>query len=263
MSEAVDVETGELVEYRPQPSPIVRAAAGDVAEAFAEYQRIQKTLDAQLPDCILEIQGRQFRKKNYWRAIATAFNLTVEPIEERREQDGDDWGYVVTYRATAPNGRSTVGDGACMASEKRGPQGTLHNVRSHAHTRGFNRAVSNLVGFGEVSADEITQDAPRHSRGPAPARPTPQQERADGDPVSQDTIDKLCHAAKTAGGKTDAHPFRVIDGSLEALGIEGSPKGTKTWAAMVKHLKHTLSEDAAATVLRYIEDGANEQEIPF
>lgn len=262
MSETIDHETGELVEYKPEPAAIVRAAAGDVAEAFSEYQRIQRTLDAALPDCILEIQGKQFRKKNYWRAIATAFNLTVEPIEERREEALDDWGYVVTYRATAPNGRSAVGDGACMVSEKRGPQGTLHNVRSHAHTRGFNRAVSNLVGFGEVSADEITRDAAAN-RGPAPARPTPQQERADGEPVSQDTIDKLCHAAKEAGEKTDAHPFRVLDGSLEALGIEGSPKGTKTWAAMVKHLKHTLSEDAAATVLRYVEDGAKGEDLPF
>jgi hypothetical protein len=35
---------------------------------------------------------------------------------------------------------------------------TEHNVRSHAHTRAFNRAVSNLVGFGEVSAEEVEPD---------------------------------------------------------------------------------------------------------
>jgi hypothetical protein len=32
---------------------------------------------------------------------------------------------------------------------------SLHNIRSTAETRAFNRAVSNLVGGGEVSADEI------------------------------------------------------------------------------------------------------------
>jgi hypothetical protein len=37
-------------------------------------------------------------------------------------------------------------------------QATEHNVRSHAHTRAFNRAVSNLCGFGEVSAEEMTRE---------------------------------------------------------------------------------------------------------
>ena len=38
---------------------------------------------------------------------------------------------------------------------------TEHNVRSHAHTRAYARAVSNLVGFGEVSAEEVDRsDAP-------------------------------------------------------------------------------------------------------
>jgi hypothetical protein len=127
-----------------------------------------------------------------------AFNLTVEPVSERREVSGvfedgrDNFGYVVTYRAKAPNGRAIAGDGACFAVEKarrfkcphphpRGwknksehwpaetcpdfdpafqwrtlpAQATEHNIRSHAHTRAFNRAVSNLVGFGEVSAEEV------------------------------------------------------------------------------------------------------------
>ena len=48
------------------------------------------------------------------------------------------------------------GDGSCFSSEKRGRgQATVHNVRAHAHTRAFNRAVANLVGFGEVSAEEM------------------------------------------------------------------------------------------------------------
>lgn len=148
------------------PSAGIVRASGDVVEALKEYQRIQAQLDAAMPDCIQDIRGRKFRKKVYWRGIATAFNLDVAQVSESLERGEKDWGYVVSYRATAPNGRFADGDGACFASEKRGQgQATVHNVRSHAHTRAFNRAVSNLVGFGEVSAEEVEHDAPQGPQG--------------------------------------------------------------------------------------------------
>jgi hypothetical protein len=144
----------------------------------------------------MNLDGKPFRKKGYWRAIALAFHLEVELVEERREvsgrfQDGrDNFGWVVSYVAKNPSGRRQPGDGSCFAVEKGRrfkcphPQkegskrslhfphntcpdfdpdfqwralpgdATEHNVRSHAHTRAYNRAVSNLVGFGEVSAEE-------------------------------------------------------------------------------------------------------------
>lgn len=138
-----------------QTNGIVRAA-GDIAVAMSEYTKVKNMIDRALPDCIMDIRGKQFRKKNYWRAVATAFNLDVICIEKTKvELPTGDWGIEVLYRATAPNGRSIDGDGACMASEKSGNMATYHNVRAHAHTRGFNRAVSNCVGFGEVSYDEL------------------------------------------------------------------------------------------------------------
>lgn len=140
------------------PSTIVRAAVGDVTGAIVEYTRIQAALDASLPDCILKIQGKAFRKKNYWRAIATAFNLNLEIREEKLDETANGWGYLVVYRATAPNGRFSDGDGSCYASEKTDAMATVHNVRAHAHTRAMNRAISNLVGFGEVSAEEMPHD---------------------------------------------------------------------------------------------------------
>jgi len=138
-----------------QATGIVRAA-GDIAVAMSEYTKVKNMIDRALPDCIMDIRGKQFRKKNYWRAVATAFNLDVICIEKTKvELPTGDWGIEVLYRATAPNGRSIDGDGACMASEKSGNMATYHNIRAHAHTRGFNRAVSNCVGFGEVSYDEL------------------------------------------------------------------------------------------------------------
>lgn len=110
-------------------------------------------------------------------------------------KDGrENFGWLVIYKAVQANGRSETGDGACFAVEKaprfKCPhphptthwktlhfphntcpdfdpdfswrtlpgEATEHNVRGHAHTRAFNRAVSNLVGFGEVSAEEADRD---------------------------------------------------------------------------------------------------------
>src|SRR5262245_51787266 len=105
------------------PSPVFTGA--QMARAFTAYRGLQRELDAAMPDQLMTIRDKQFRKKGYWRAVAVAFALTVEPVEERREVDGafhdgtDNFGYLVTYRATdARTGRSMVGDGACFAIEK-------------------------------------------------------------------------------------------------------------------------------------------------
>jgi hypothetical protein len=145
-----------------QTQAIVKPAGSpaELGQAIESYRELQQTLDKAMPDCIQNISGKQFRKKNYWRAVKTAFNLKVECEKEERFEDEEDWGFMVTYRAIAPNGATADGDGACTFREKSkgNMQPTLHNIRSQAHTRAFNRAVSNLVGFGEVSAEEMIDD---------------------------------------------------------------------------------------------------------
>jgi hypothetical protein len=196
------------------PVPIFGAA--QMALAFRAYRELQHVLDEAMPDQIMRAGEKQYRKKGYWRAVAKAFKLRMRCVRERRIADGlfDDgrknFGYVVVYSATAPDGHSEIGDGACFAVEKaekfRCPhperegstrslhfpheycpdfdpefkwralpsQASVHNVRAHAHTRAFNRAVSNLVGFGEVSAEEVDSDddAARASGSSSP-RPAP------------------------------------------------------------------------------------------
>jgi hypothetical protein len=148
-------ETSLQVVEKPDALMPIHSGA-DMVHAFDAYLDLQKQLDKRMPEAIQMIKGNAFRKKQYWRALSRAFGLSVEVRSEERivTEDGD-WGYTVVYRAEAPNGKFTDGDGCCMASEKFGGGDTVHNVRSHANTRAFNRAVSNLVGFGEVSADEM------------------------------------------------------------------------------------------------------------
>lgn len=146
---------------------VVTLPSADELEAnVRRYQHMQSTLDRLMPDQIVETgtnpdgSPKLFRRKGYWKAIAQGFNLNVELVKEERQDHGDDFGYCVTYKASDPRvGRSADGDGACFASEKAqrrgGIGGTEHNVRAHAHTRATNRAISNLVAFGEVSAEEL------------------------------------------------------------------------------------------------------------
>jgi hypothetical protein len=156
-----------------EAAPLVAMDAGTFADALSTYRHIQAEIDRAFPDCIMNVRGKQFRKKSYWRAVSTAANLSVEIIDEREHTDdngGRHW--IATARATAPNGRTATGDGACSASEKSGSMCSLHNIRAHALTRAKNRAISDLVGFGEVSAEELS---PADWRAPArPAAPAPQ-----------------------------------------------------------------------------------------
>jgi hypothetical protein len=195
-------ETQELARQEPAAlaAPIPTFGAVQMAAALKAYKELQRALDEAMPESIMMLDRKPYRKKGYWRAVAVAFNLSVEPIEEHYEVRGNfddgrpNFGYVVTYRATMPNGRTTTGDGACFAIEKAKKfkcphphpswegktahfppencpdfdpshawkslpaQSTDHNIRGHAHTRAYNRAVSNLVGFGEVSAEEVSRD---------------------------------------------------------------------------------------------------------
>jgi len=155
------------------PVPVLSGA--QMAATFKAHRDVQHAIDGAYPESLVRLDGKIFRTKTNWRATSVAYHVTVTvERDERIVLDGepDNYMWIVTCRATAPNGRSVVGDGACSAAEKyRGRlRPTEHNVRSHAHTRAFNRAISNLVGFGEVSAEEIEDTPPPQARKASPQK---------------------------------------------------------------------------------------------
>lgn len=100
------------------------------------------------------VNKKSFKKKSAWRKLATVFNLSVEVIKEERKQYQGYFVHEVTTRAKAMNGRSMDGVGSC-ASNERGFAHLEHDVRSTAATRATNRAIADLIGAGEVSAEEM------------------------------------------------------------------------------------------------------------
>lgn len=97
-----------------------------------------------------------FKLKSAWRKLATAFNLSSEVIKEERVDYEKYFVVKIVVRTTAPNGRFVDGTGAC-ASNERNFAHVEHDVRAQAETRAKNRSISDMIGGGEVSAEEMLQ----------------------------------------------------------------------------------------------------------
>jgi hypothetical protein len=228
-------------------------------EAVERYQAVQKVFDKMMPDCIMAIRTKKFRKKAYWRAIAAEFRVGTELIrEERLEVDGD-WGYLVTYRALTPDGLHSDGDGACMASEKSGAMSTLHNVRAHAHTRAKNRAISDLVGFGEVSADELPPGAFDGNQPREPRAESKPQTTTKGGTLANPNQIKMLSAkgyarAEVLTGESGNHAMcgSIVKAAMRLLGFEDKKQITAVSIdAMVKAIDAAIldPEDEAHAMI--------------
>ncbi|GAG81350.1 unnamed protein product, partial [marine sediment metagenome] len=108
-------------------------------------------------------------KKSGWLKYALACNLNLEKIDEREidkemPPDSGNWVtiYHFDYRAIAQTGRYAEGSGSASTDEREDSGKIIHDTRSLAQTRAMNRAISNLVGGGEVSAEEVIE--PRRKR---------------------------------------------------------------------------------------------------
>ncbi|MCP9491558.1 MAG: hypothetical protein MSC31_17035, partial [Solirubrobacteraceae bacterium MAG38_C4-C5] len=152
--------------------------AEQVVAGMRAYQQLLRELldpsDWQTHDKNDRPLDKPFLKKSGWRKIARAFNLSFECVHSRVERDehGHPERAEVWIRAVAPNGQYGDGDGYCSADEgrfqsNRGKAKIENDLRATATTRAKNRAVSDLVGMGEVSAEEINPDAgqdPEHQQ---------------------------------------------------------------------------------------------------
>lgn len=217
MSEA-DVIDAEVVEpsteivEAPSRQALMPLDAADVVRGMTAYQELLPQLlddsDYQAAD------GKRFVKKSGWRKIARAFNLSVTIVEisVERDENGKSTRAECVARAKAPNGQVQDADGYCSIDEftgKRADDKKLENtLRATATTRAKNRAIADLVGMGEVSAEEVTQTG----------QTAPAVERADED---------LQRAAKQSLGRLVGDPQIAGDIWRQALGYFGdvAPRG--------------------------------------
>ena len=169
----------EIIEYAPVTLP---TTVEEAVEQWSQYQALTKELlDA--TDYQDAGGGKRFKKKSAWRKYAKAFNLSDRITYEHIERDGRGmpiWARV-RVEAAAPNGRTSEADHECHISERCCPMSFGEQcARRHTHcqqecsgrshwshpgdlvatatTRAKNRAISDLIGAGEVSAEEMAAE---------------------------------------------------------------------------------------------------------
>ncbi len=118
-------------------------------------------------------------KKSGWLKYALACNVNLMKTEEREidkemPPGSGEWVtiYHFDYRAIAQSGRYAEASGSASTSERAKSDKMIHDTRSLAQTRAMNRAISNLIGGGEVSAEEA-MDTRRYTRSNQSAPPKP------------------------------------------------------------------------------------------
>ena len=124
------------------------------AEAWREFVNLkQKLLDDE--DYALII-GKKLIRKSGFRKLGVVFNLSdriIESVRTDREDESFTWRIVVEVQA--PNGRTCTGVAVCDSRERKFAHAE-HDVYSTCHTRAKNRAISDMVAGGVVSAEEMT-----------------------------------------------------------------------------------------------------------
>ncbi len=125
---------------------------------------------------------KRFKKKSAWRKISTFFGISTEKVGDSIRDDLGDghFGFRCTMRAIAPNGRKFEAEAGCSTFEekydieqyadedlgkyekrrRKALARSYHDILATAQTRATNRAISDLIGSGEVSAEEMQEPRP-------------------------------------------------------------------------------------------------------
>lgn len=161
------------------------------AEAREIMRNLQEVMQAVLEDSdYAVIQGKKWRKRSGFTKLRRVFSVSIAALDEQWEElpDGE-FGCSVSVRASFPDGRYEDGDGYCDSIEmKRGRIAcTRHNVRAKARTRAKNRATADLLGTGEVSAEELTAYEYHEEHRPTPPR-RKAKSNGNGRPLSAEQI---------------------------------------------------------------------------
>lgn len=105
-------------------------------------------------------KGQPHIKRSGWRKLARFFNLSVEPIKRERIGTGKEYTWIYTVKVSHPNGAFFVGDGAASSNDKFFTKGgkveaNEEDVMMKAETVAINRTISDMLGGGECSAEEV------------------------------------------------------------------------------------------------------------
>lgn len=177
------VQTNNNAAPVPMEDNTAAISTVNVDQALAEWNAYQEITEKMLDDTdYQDIKGKKYKKKSAWRKYARAFNINTEILKEdivKTEKTGAVKEASFIVRATLPNGRYADGWGNCSRGE-RGFAHPNHDIPATAMTRAQNRAIADLIGAGEVTADEIqaetTFQAKQNAKAKLQKKPQPKKE---------------------------------------------------------------------------------------
>lgn len=219
MTQTIDPETGEIVEERALvlQSDVVRPLV-TAEQAKRDWEAYIALVEALLlPEDYQKIGRKRFKKKSAWRKLGRAFRISDRIVDRTIERDSRGWPLFAAYTVEAeyPNGQVATGyheahlqERCCSAAWGRrcakgswekheccppGCDGWQHwshpgDISATAHTRAKNRAIADLIGAGEVSAEEMegsNGDARQAPRAQLRGKPQPA-----GQPKSQEDAER-------------------------------------------------------------------------
>ena len=147
-------------------------------------------------------------KKSGWMKYAMALGITTEVYGEVcssiKFKGEDVLLYNFTAKAVAPNGRFAEAVGSASSDEGKPWASAIHSIRAMAQTRAVERAISNLIGGGEVGAEEMdtkTVDAEYRVKYANPSAAVHDQHDEDAAiSLEQDIIDGLTQGGLDPNG---------------------------------------------------------------
>lgn len=278
MSEVVENELA-VVEDTTAVSYINQLDLVDIDYAVKSQKNFEGLVEALL-DRETDYQGGK-KKKSAWRKLARAFNISDEKICDRivRDENHQIISAYFEVKAILPNGRYGIGVGDCSIFDKINKDDTEmpsnfelrkrftnaeHDVISTAHTRAKSRAIADLIGAGEVSAEEMEtpKKVQRNSRNnsneedssktvnsksnsadkPKTRRRRRTKKAEDDDVIETNVIEEVAEVVHNEDEKTETSESESTD----------KPKNLKTLAEENSAIKKAVTriKDAGETVTK-------------
>jgi len=244
-SEKKEERPEEKSEVSTQLVPSIVFDVHGAAQAVKQWERVEHELLG--PNDTYLVKGVRMINKSGWRKIALAANVTTEIVSVLTNPDNApgiitppaEFSATVIARAKASWGRVAEDVGTYSASEflsKTGerlpvPKAT---VIARAATRAINRAISDLVGGGRVSAEEV--EYPAEAEVPTQQQETRTEQKEPEDPATEFQLRYVAALTKSDVAKG------ILSGFLKVHGLSDINQLTKKQASELIDKLRTVSE---------------------
>ncbi len=207
------------------------ADVDSIVEAYREYQRLKSRLLGESDYQI--VRGKKYVKKSGFRKLSTAFGISTSIVREFRLELEGYFVYEITARAVSASGRYAEACASCASNEREFSH-TENDVRATAQTRATNRAIADLIGSGEVSAEEIGYSEGKTKRE---AKPSPESTDDNREPFQRPNA-----VSETIGA--DDEPITGKQRVLLLKLIETKYQDEKIRSGLFQRLNHLTKTEA-------------------